>query len=449
MNKNQKVEGTIDVTSALDETKFTLFQKAMIFIAAIAVLLDGFDSQLMSYVAPVLKNEWNLKNSDLSPAMLASVIGMAFGSAISGVLADKYGRKKILLLSLSFVGFFTCMVGTQHQITGIVIFRFIAGLGIGGALPIATTIAAEFSPLRYRTMVITSTIVCVPLGGMLAGFFAEIIMPYFGWRKMFYIGGAMPLVLLVICLFALPETPKYLVRFPNRWNEIRKTLNKMGQNIPEGVVFVDSAEKNHQDNTGYLAPFKDNLARDSSAIWFAFFFCLAAVYSAFIWLPTMLSSQDIAIDVARRGLTAYNLGGVVGALACAWFITRFGSFWPLVLCSAAGAISALSLQFFDIQNHITLLIIILCLHGLFVNAVQSVMYALCAYIYPTSIRANGTSTALMFGRLGAISATFAGAPIITFGGSSGYLWLLGGSMIIVTIALIIIRRHIPLAISTH
>ncbi|MHC5305777.1 MFS transporter [Bartonella sp. LJL80] len=444
MAGDRQSKSVIDISTTLDNAPFTFYQKLIVFFAAVAVILDGFDSQLIGYAAPALMREWGLTRNEFMPAVVAGVFGMGVG-ATTGVFADSFGRKKAIMVYLLIFGVFTCLVGTQNNLTGIAIFRFLAGIGIGGALPIATTIAAEFTPQRYRTLIVTSTIVCVPLGGVVAGFFAEVIMPDFGWRMMFFIGGAMPIALMLFCIFATPETPKYLVRYPERWGELRNIFARMGMKVDAETKFTDVAEQSREKRSGYGALFHDNLARDTSAIWCAFFFCLAAVYAAFSWLPTMLTSVDIAQEVARRGLTAYNLGGVVGALVCAWFITKFGSFWPLILCSAAGALSALAIELFNVQNHITLLIVMLCLHGLFVNAVQSTMYALCAYIYPTKIRATGTSGALMFGRVGAIAAAFGGAPVITYGGATGYFWLLGGSMIIVTIALLVVRRHIPAA----
>lgn len=442
MAEGNNPKPALDISTTLDHMPFTLYQRLIVFFAALAVILDGFDSQLIGYAAPALMREWGLTKNEFMPSVVAGVFGSSVG-AITGIFADYFGRKRALIGYMLTFGLFTSLVATQNSILGIAIFRFIAGIGIGGALPIATTIAAEFTPQRYRTMVVTATIVCVPLGGVVAGFFAEVIMPDFGWRMMFLIGGAMPIALMIFCIVATPETPKYLVGHPERWPELRCILKKMGQMVDDDTTFTDTGEQEPTKRAGYGAIFRDNMARDTSALWCAFFFCLASVYAAFSWLPTMLASVDISQDVARSGLTVYNFGGVIGALVCSWFITKFGSYSPLILCSAGGALSALAVEFFDMSSHLLLLILLLGLHGFFVNAVQSTMYALCAYIYPTKIRATGTSGALMFGRVGAIAAAFGGAPLITYSGSLGYFGLLAFSMFIVTIALLVLQRHIP------
>jgi AAHS family 4-hydroxybenzoate transporter-like MFS transporter len=174
----------------------------------------------------------------------------------------------------------------------------------------------------------------------------------------------------------------------------------------------------------------------------AFFLSLFAVYTAFSWLPAMLASEGANIAIAAGGLTAYNLGGVFGALICAVAITRFGSRWPIVLCCAGGALSAFLLEGTPVGNT-SLLILGLGLHGLFVNAAQTTMFALSAHVYPTNVRATGTASAMAFGRLGAILSAFAGAAIISAGGAEAYFGMLGIAMSGVMIALMLVRNHIP------
>jgi len=157
----------------------------------------------------------------------------------------------------------------------------------------------------------------------------------------------------------------------------------------------------------------------------------------------MLASEGLDVSVAGTGLTAYNLGGVLGALCCALAITRFGSRWPLLLCAAGGAATAFMLCEVDATRHTGWLVLGLGLHGLFVNAVQSTMYALCTHVYPTLVRATGTASALAFGRLGAILSAFAGAMVITAGGAPLYLAMLGAAMCLVCAALLAVRRHVP------
>lgn len=302
---------------------------------------------------------------------------------------------------------------------------------------------AEFTPARRRTLAVTATIVCVPLGGMLAGLFASHILPLYGWRPLFFIGGSLPIVLGFLLLATLPESPRFLARRPQRWGELTTLLKRMGRPMPEGVHYTDVLEQKSEQQGGFRTLFAPGYGRDTVAVWVAFFMCLTAVYSAFSWLPTMLMAEGLPLALASSGLTAYNLGGVIGALVCAVAITRWGSFWPLLICCAGGALSAFAMQAVDIGQNTSLLIFGFGVHGLFVNAVQSTLYALCAFIYPTAVRATGTASALAFGRMGAILSAFVGATVITQGGTQGYLTLLGTVMLLALVALMLVRRHIP------
>jgi AAHS family 4-hydroxybenzoate transporter-like MFS transporter len=278
---------------------------------------------------------------------------------------------------------------------------------------------------------------------MLAGLFAGHVLPVYGWRGLFVAGGVLPLVLAVALLVCLPESPRFLARRTQRWPELARLLGRMARDVAPHAAFTDLREQRAEKHVGFTALFRDGRARDSAAIWAAFFMCLLAVYSAFSWLPSMLTAEGLSVSLAGYGLSAYNLGGVIGALGCALAISRWGSRWPMLICCAGGAASAWMILGVGATQHTGLLIAGLGLHGLFVNAVQSTLYALCAYVYPTSVRATGTASALAFGRVGAILSAFAGAAVITAGGAFAYLLMLGAAMAAVLIALALVRRHIP------
>ena len=438
-----RAANAIDVGQLLDEGPFTAFQKIVVLLAALSIVMDGFDGQLIGFAIPVIIKEWGVTRGAFAPVVAAGLVGMAIGSACAGLFADRFGRRWAVIGSVLVFGTATCAIGLAPDLLTIGCLRFVAGLGIGGALPTSTTTTAEFTPLRHRTLAVTATIVCVPLGGMLAGLFASAVLPALGWRALFFICGSLPLILSLLLVLGLPESPRFLVRRSARWAELSGLLARMSRTIPADATFSDRIEQRAEQRKGLAALFETGLARDTIAIWCAFFMCLLAVYSAFSWLPTMLTSEGLDVAVAASGLTAYNMGGVFGALFCAVAIARFGSRWPLLACCIGATASALVIQQLGTKDHTSLLIAGLGVHGLFVNAVQSTMFALCAYVYPTAVRATGTASALAFGRFGAILSAFAGAAVITSGGASAYLLMLGGAMILVFVALAAVRRHIP------
>ncbi len=443
MSASAATSSSADIGQILDTGPWTTMQKLVGLLAALSIVMDGFDGQLIGFAIPVLIKEWGVTRGDFALPLAIGLIGMGIGSACAGLLADRFGRRSAIIGSVFVFGLSTIAIGFSQGLLTIGVLRFLAGLGIGGALPSSTTMTAEFTPARRRTMAITATIVCVPLGGMLAGVFASYVLPSFGWRALFFSGGTLAVILGVVLAIFLPESPRYLVRRPARWPELARLLRRMSRPTAEGTSFTDLDEQKVEKREGFPALFERGRARDTTALWIAFFLNLLAVYSAFSWLPTMLSAEGLNVAVAGSGLTAYNFGGVFGALLCALAITRFGSRWPLLLCCIGGATTAFYLGTVNVAENTNLLIAGFGLQGFFANAVQSTMYAVCAYVYPTTVRATGTASALAFGRLGAILSAFIGAAVITAGGAAGYLTMLGLAMAGVAVALAVLGRHIP------
>src|SRR4051794_28151085 len=433
---------TVDIGQILDDGPWTTMQKLVIILAALSIVADGFDGQLIGFAIPSIIKEWGVTRGDFAPVVASGLVGMGIGSACAGLFADQFGRRFAVIGSIAIFSLATCAIGFSQNLWMIAALRFIAGLGIGGALPTSTTMTAEFTPARSRTLAITATIVCVPLGGMLAGVFASFVLPSFGWRGLFWLGGLLPLTLSAVLFLRLPESPRFLAHHHARWPELIKQLGRMSRPVAAGTAFIDSREQDVSEDAGVRALFQQGRARDTIALWCACFMCLLAVYSAFSWLPTMLANEGLSASVAGSGLTAYNLGGVCGALLCAVAITRYGSRWPLAVCCAGGAASAFILQGVNPTESTNLLIFGLGVHGLFVTTVQCIMYALCANVYPTNVRATGTAATLAIGRLGAILSAFAGAAVITAGGASAYFTMLGLAMVCVLVALWMVKNQI-------
>ena len=430
-----------DVTKAIDEGGFTTVQKMAYLFAALAIVLDGFDGQMIGYAIPLIMKEWGVTRGVFSIAVASGLMGMAIGSLSAGIFADKLGRKPVLITSIFLFGSATFLIGYAPDVTSIAIIRFFAGLGIGAALPAATTLNAEFIPSRFRTMAVTTAVVCYPLGGMLAGLVASQILPTSGWRVFFFIGGTMPIVYAIVLIFLLRESPKYLARQTSRWEELRALMSRMAHDVTHAKEFSDgSADASKRGNIAEL--FRHGRKSDTVWLWVSFFMTQLSIYTAFSWLPTMLTTEGLSPALAGMGLTAYNFGGVIGAVLCALAINKYGSRYPMVFWAAMSAATAFSLKFVSITENSSLFLWGLGLHGLFVTALQCALFALCAHIYPTLIRTTGAASAMAVGRVGAFVSSFAGAAMITAGGAPTYLNLLGGSMIVTIVSLALVRGHI-------
>jgi AAHS family 4-hydroxybenzoate transporter-like MFS transporter len=200
---------SLDIGQLIDDGPWTTMQKIVVVLAALSIVADGFDGQLIGFAIPHIIKEWGVTRADFAPVVASGLVGMGIGSACAGLFADHFGRRLAVIGSVLLFSIATCAIGFAPDLWTIAALRFVAGLGIGGALPTSTTMTAEFTPLRSRTLAITATIVCVPLGGMLAGVFASYVLPEFGWRGLFKLGGLLPLALGIVLFFRLPESPAF------------------------------------------------------------------------------------------------------------------------------------------------------------------------------------------------------------------------------------------------
>ena len=434
----------INVSDLLDRSSWSNYQKLLTFIAALAVIFDGFDIQILGFAIPSLMREWHVARGEFGPVLALGLAGMVIGSPIAGACGDRFGRRPALIACVLLFGIATVSTVFVHGFFGLSVLRLLTGMGTGGALPNASALTAEFAPIRRRGTAVKLTLVCVPLGGMLGGVLAAAILPAFGWRGLYGIGGALPLLFALILWAALPESPRFLARRPAQWPRLVRQLTRSGHAIPEDATFEDRSGREAAATASLGSLFRAGLARDTVGLWIAFLFCLGSIYLVFGWLPTMLTSRGLDLATASLGLTAYNLGGVCGVLLWAVLITILGSRGPLLSGALACAGSALVLLIVPIQAHGDHLPLIICLtvNGLLANAVQTSMYALATHVYPTAIRATGVAYAATIGRAGGLLSSLYGSHLIQ-AGPGAYWQALAASMVLAFAGLAWVRSHYP------
>ena len=392
---------TVDVAALIDTETWTTYQKLLTALAALAVIFDGFDIQILGFAIPSLIQEWHVARSDFGPVLAMGLAGMAFGSPVAGYCGDRFGRRTALIGCVGVFGLATITTAFVHGLIGLAVLRFITGMGAGGALPNASALAAELTPLRRRPVAVKLTIVCVPLGGMLGGLLAAQVLPALGWRALYAMGGAAPILFVTILWWALPESPRFLVRRPPRWRELGRLLTRMGHTVPDDACFVDRAERETSDRVSLRTLFGPRFARDTVGLWVAFFFCLGSIHLVFGWLPAMLTAQGLDLAKASSCLAVYNFGGVLGVLLWSVLVTVLGSRGPLLSGALACAASALALLLVPIQAQGAYgwLLVGVGVNGLLANAVQVSMFALATHVYPTSVRATGVAFSTASGRV--------------------------------------------------
>ncbi len=433
----------VDIGRLLDEGNWGRKQQLFVLLTALTIVFDGADNQLLGIALPSIMREWSLPRGAFAPVLASGMIGMMIGGAVAGLIGDRFGRRVALIGSVVVFGVLTLAAAMVNGVVALGVLRFLAGLGLGGAMPNAAALASEFVPRRHRPFAVTLTIVCVPLGGSIAALLAGQILPALGWRALFVVGGLLPVALTVLLWWALPESPRFLARRPEQWPELVRLLQRIGFATPAGSTFVDATEKavTHASVRSLFAP---DLRRDTFALWLAFFSCLLAVYTAFNWVPTMLTGAGLDLSVASNGLAAFNLGGVAGAIGGAFLITRIGSRITMLGMTAAAIVGTLVLASMPLNPaspHLPI-VAMLGITGGLINAVQTTMYALAAHVYPTSVRATGVGTAVAVGRAGGVLSTYVGALTLEAGGSTAFFSSMAGSLGLAFAGLAFVRRHV-------
>ena len=436
--------GALDVGRLIDDGEWTKYQRWLVFLTAMTIVLDGADIQLLGAAVPVIMREWSVARSVFAPVLAVGLIGMMIGGAIAGLVGDRIGRKRTLIGSVLIFGAATAAISLAPNVMVLGVLRLVAGLGLGGALPNAAALASEFVPRRHRPFAVTLTIVCVPLGGTLAGLLAIQVLPTLGWRALFVVGGILPILLALVLVRALAESPRYLAARRERAPELAALLRRMGHEADPGVTFVDGTER-PTGGAGISALLTREFRGDTIALWAAFFSCLLGVYLNFNWIPAMLTGAGLPGWVGSTGIMVYNLGGVVGAILGALTFNRVGSRVTMLVLVSGAAASAFAMQWLPIgpSSETMPIILMLALNGGLTNAAQTTMFALAAQVYPTAIRATGVGTALSIGRTGAILSSYAGSWALDAGGTTTFFLLVTAAMSACFVALAVVKRHIP------
>lgn len=439
---------TIDASELLDRGQWTGYQKFLIFATALTIVLDGVDNQLLPNAVPTLIQEWGRPRREFTDALAIGPFGMMLGGLFGGIVGDRWGRRPALLGSVLTFGAFTAALAFVNSIEALAVIRFLAGVGLGGAMPNAATLASEYVPARNRPLAVTLTIVSIPLGGALAGELAAMVIPTFGWRVLFAAGGLISIVVAVVLWWLLPESPSFLARHRVRWPHLVRVLRRAGHEIPDDAVFVAREQNRQTGGAGFGRLFAGDLARDTVGIWVAFFFGLMTYYVVVLLLPALLTAPDVGFSppTASRALAMWNYGGVLAAVLGAVAMQRVGSRVAMLSMAAAAVICGSLLALVPLEpSQATTLLLVILLAGAFVNGVQTTMYALVAHIYPTEIRSTGVGTAVAVGRIGNVLAAYAGSIAIDRGGASGYFLTWSGFMLVVLLALASIKRHVARA----
>lgn len=405
---------TIDVRALINDRPIGLYQKLVVFLGFFIIVMDGFDVAIMGFIAPALKQQWGVSNQALGPVLSAALIGLALGALVAGPLADRFGRKTVLLCSVSFFGLCTLMTSTSTDIAHLVLFRFLAGFGMGSVMPNVGTLVSEYAPDRNRSFLVTVVFCGFTAGAAGGGFLAAWMIPNFGWHSVLVLGGVLPLLMTPVIYFKLPESVRFLVTKRAPAEKIRKIIDKLAPGVANAQTsFVMPSVPVSQ--SAIKTVLSKQYKFGSLMLWLTYFTALFVIYLLGSWLPTLIKESGYTIREAALVTALFQLGGTVGSLFFGWCMDRLN---PHKVLAAAYLVGAVLLYALGLSAHQFVLVALLAfVIGVCFNGANTGMNALSASYYPTEARATGSSWMHGVGRWGAILSAFAGGQMLAMGWS--------------------------------
>lgn len=402
---------TVDIQDFINSRPLSRYQLMVIILCFLVVAADGFDTAAVGFIAPALRAQWNVTPAQLAPLFGAGLFGLMAGAFVFGPLADKVGRKAVLIFATAAFAVASIASATATTIEGLTIWRFITGIGLGGAMPAAITMTSEYCPERNRSLLVMVMFCGFTMGGALGGLSAAALLQDFGWQGVLILGGVLPLILAVVLIFMLPESARYLVLKGGKDEQVSTILRRVDPAASlEGARYVGVRKV---EGSPVRQLFLPGLGAGTLLLWLTFFMSLLVFYLLTSWLPTLLNTAGFNPKSASMIALMLPIGSTVGAILIGLLMDRmnphnvlFGSY-----AVAAGFILLLGLS----TASPALLVLAVFGAGLGTGGSQIGINALAAAFYPTASRATGVSWANAVGRTGSVLGSMVGGALLGMG----------------------------------
>lgn len=388
---------TVNITELIGSRPLSAFQIRIALLCSLVALLDGFDLQIIGLAAPSIAKLLSIPPARMGGVFSAALAGLALGTFVLGPLADRVGRKRVLIGSTVCFGIFTLATPFAETFTQLLAARFFTGIGLGGAIPCCIALTSEYTPPAKRAMIIGFIWAGYPLGGVFGGLLGSWLIPTLGWQWLFWIGGTLPLLVALLLLVALPESVGYLVSSGAPAARIAALLKRVcGVTVAADARFVLGEERAQSGHLGQL--FSDGRTLGTLLIWASFFVVYLQLVTNSAWSPILLSHVGVPVPQSALAMAAFNLGSVVGTSTAGLLLTRFGAarVLPVALIGTMIAYGLVGHAAPDINKIIALESFI----GVFLGCASTSLIALSALYYPTPIRSTGIGWAIGMGRVG-------------------------------------------------
>lgn len=420
---------SIDVAQIIDDSKMGMLQRLVLYFCGTVMIFDGFDVQLITFVAPVLTKALDIDKAMLAPVFAAGLLGTMSGAFVFGPLADRFGRKNVLLSAVSLFGL--CALGTitSTTINEFYVWRFVGGLGLGGATPIAVAMTSEYCSKRFRSTLVMIMYCGYSVGAAGGGVLSAYLIPAFGWQSVFIVGGLVPLVTVALMCWTMPESIGYLVLRTEKIEKISRLIRCIDASVNLDNVKKFSFHKDTAKGFPVMDLFTNGMLSKTLVLWVMFFTNIVSLYFMVSWFPTLISSLGVPVKQAVLSSTLIQVGSIAGTLSISGLVQRFAPFRLLATGYLGGASSLLLLS--TLGSSTTFLPVLAFIAGYFVIGTQTAANAVGALVYPTSMRSTGIGWALGVGRIGSVVGPVIGGALV------GLKWLVSDLFVVAAIPAVV------------
>lgn len=403
---------TRTASEVIDSAPMGRLQIAAVTLCILVSLIDGFDTQALAFVAPSILREWGLSPLLLGLGFSGTLLGAAVGSSVCGYLADKFGRRWLIILPTLLFALFTLACSVANSFNELLLFRFLAGVGLGGVIPNMIALASEYAPTRSRATITVITLWGFPMGAVVGGLAAAPLIEAFGWRSIFVVGGLAPLALAFALIALLPESLRFLALQDRHRQKAVALLRKISPTLPSDFRLAPEPQ---QAKSGFLGIFQLQYLPATLLLSSAIFFSLFLSYILVSWVPSILTAAGMTLRQGIWGAVALNFGGVVGSFVLSRVLdkTRRGA---LVL-GAGYACAAIGMTLLSAATHSpALALAMLGACGFFHIGSQLTVAAFGAAEYPVAMRGAGVGFQQFIGRIGSLLGPTSAGMLLSAGG---------------------------------
>ncbi|WP_299071102.1 MFS transporter [Accumulibacter sp.] len=414
---------TLDCNEIIDSQRVGFPLLSIGALALLVMVTDGFDVAVMGYVAPELLREWGLSAENMVPALSATIIGMMIGGPLAGIMGDRFGRRPVLISCLIWLGILTLSTMAVRNVVELTALRLLAGISLGGAIPVAAALMAEFSPRRYRGRILVGVLTGVTIGIALPGIATALLVPTFGWKSLLLVGGLVPLLIAAISCYFLPESLRYLLSRPDKSKELRRIARQLRPDLAiddDVAITAPPDEGCALDRPSLSLLFRGEFRWVTPCLWLAQAAIQAASFFVLTWLPTLLQSSGESASQAGLNSSLFSIGGLLSALIFVVTVDRWGAVILATCCFCGVPLVAMMTSFGGAPY---LHAATIAGAGFCVIGGQLCITVLLGLFYPTSIRSSGIGTTQAVGRIGALLAPVGGGVLIDMGVPFSHLTL--------------------------